>query len=232
MSRIGLAFAAALTVLASTPHVMAAGAATEKPLRTMTFSFHFAAIPERYMDSSGYDGTITVDVLATAPNEGLVLTIEQHVPLIHSFDVSKANVVVYPDGQVDYAQGTILSPAETALARFLARGFIDGNRIDEKNHWQVELKHGPVSVKTDFTIQQNINGILTVDESETFHDDGRVTYKSGKITYDMNRTVPTNIHEQTDGYKSVAAGRFIFDCRLVSDSFSTAKSDAVEKTPR
>src|SRR6266404_3655921 len=120
--------------------LVATVAATPKPLRHMEFSFHYADVEYRYSEigtstGGGYDGVIYVDVLALAPNDGLVLSMRQAVRYAHSVDVPAAQVVTYPTGQVDLPAGSIpLSEPELNLARFLGRKFINGDYLDEKNH--------------------------------------------------------------------------------------------------
>ena len=195
----------------------AATAAPPKPLRHMEFSFHFSGTGETISHYSGigttdpgvatmfttggYDGKIYVDVMGLGPNDSLLLNIRQEVPLAHSVDVPTAQLLTYPTGQVDLPPNSIaLSEPELDLARFLGRKFINGDYLDEKNHWHIDMKPpGGVTVATDFTITKNTNGILDITEDQKVTAQMTITRTRGQISYDMNRTVPLSIHEEKIG---------------------------------
>lgn len=195
----------------------ATSAPTPKPLRHMEFSFHFSGTGETISHYSGigttdpgvatmfttggYDGKITVDVMSLGPNDSLVLNIRQDVPLAHSVDVPPAQLMTYPTGQVDLPPDSIaLSEPELNLARFLGRKFINGDYLDEKNHWHIDMKPpGGVTVATDFTINKNTDGILDITEEQKVVAQMTTTRTKGRISYDMNRTVPLSIHEEKIG---------------------------------
>jgi hypothetical protein len=195
----------------------AATAAPPKPLRHMEFSFHFSGTGETISHYSGigttdpgvatmfttggYDGKIYVDVMSLGPNDSLLLNIRQEVPLAHSVDVPTAQLLTYPTGQVDLPPNSIpLSEPELNLARFLGRKFINGDYLDEKNHWHIDMKPpGGVSVATDFTINKNTDGILDITEDQKVTAQMSNTRTRGTISYDMNRTVPLSIREEKIG---------------------------------
>jgi hypothetical protein len=217
--------------------LVATTAAPPKPLRHMEFSFHFSGTGETISHYSGigttdpgvrtmfttggYDGKIYVDVMSLGPNDTLVLNIRQEVPLAHSVDVPAAQLMTYPTGQVDLPPNSIaLSEPELNLARFLGRKFINGDYLDEKNHWHIDMKPpGGASVATDFTINTNTNGILDITETQKVTAQMSNTRTQGRISYDMNRTVPLTIHEEKigDGID------LRFDYTLTADSLAPAK---------
>lgn len=194
-------------------------AATPKPLRHLEYKFHFSAWSAG--EIAGYDGTIYVDVLGTGPNDTLVISIRQAVPLYHSMEVPAAQIVTYPTGQVDVVPGAVpLRQPELDLARFLGRKFINGDYLDEKNHWHIDmtLPQNTTSA-TDFTIDKNNNGILDISEYQRVSSGMHVMTTTGRIAYDMNRTLPLSIHETSN---SSGAG-FTYDFALTADSLFPAK---------
>ena len=214
-----------------------ATAAPPKPLRHMEFSFHFSGTGEsishysgigttdpgvrKTFTTGGYDGKITVDVMSLGPNDSLILNIRQDVPLAHSVDVPPAQLMTYPTGQVDLPPNSIaLSEPELELARFLGRKFINGDYLDEKNHWHIDMKvPGGISSATDFTINKNTDGILDITESQKITAQMSNTHTQGRVSYDMNRTVPLSIHEEKIG----DGVDLRFDYTLTADSLAPAK---------
>jgi len=207
--------------------LVAATSAQPKPLRHMEFSFHFADVSYHYTEGGpasggGYDGTIFVDVLGLGPNDTLLISMRQEVPKAHSVDVPPAQVVTYPTGQVDVPANSIpLSEPELNLARFLGRKFINGDYLDAKNHWHIDMTlPGNASAATDFTINKNTNGILDIAEEQTVKAQMSTTSTKGHIVYDMNRTVPLNIREEKT---SISGVDFTYDYSLTADSLAPAK---------
>ena len=206
----------------------------------MEFSFHYSTTHESVdhyggigttlpgVDTSlatgGYDGKISVDVLSLGPNDTLVLSILQDVPLYHSLDAAPSQVLAYPTGQVDIPPGTVqLRPPELNLARFLGRKFINGDYLDEKNHWRIDMTlPGNTAVATDFTITKNTNGILDITEAQTVTTGMDKTHTAGRLTYDMNRAVPISLHEDPLGTLGNAV-HDIYDYTLTADSLATTK---------
>ena len=219
----------------------AATAPTPKPLRHLEYSFHYAGTAESIshyggigtalpgvgttFSSGGYDGKIYVDVLGTGQGDTLALSIRQEVPLAHSLDVASAQVLVYPSGQVDIAPNTPpLREPELNLARFLGRKFINGDYLDANNHWRIDFDLPDRSkVATDFTITKNSGGILDITEAQKVSSAMGGMQTDGRLTYDMNRTVPLTIHEQSGGTGSNAGQRFTYDYTLTADSLAAPK---------
>ena len=228
-------------MLAAIVFAAATTAATPKPLRHLEYSFHYAGTAESIshyggigtvlpgvdttFSSGGYDGTIFVDVLGTGPNDTLALAIRQEVPLSHSLDVPVAQVLVYPTGQVDIAPGTVvLRQPELNLARFLGRKFINGDYLDAQNHWRIDVGLPDRSkVATDFTITKNAVGILDIIEAQKVSSAMGGMQTDGRLTYDMNRTVPLTIHEQSGGLGSNAGQRYTYEYTLTADSLAPPK---------
>ena len=205
----------------------AATSAPPKSLRHMEFSFHFADVSYHSTGNGaasggGYDGVISVDILGIGPNSALVLNMIQKVPKAHSVEVPAAQVVTYPTGQVDVPAGSIpLSDPELNLARFLGRGFINGDYLDERNHWHIDMTlPSSASAATDFTINSNTNGILDITELQTIRAQMSNTTMKGHIIYDMIRMVPLSIREEKTNWSGVD---FTYDYTLTADSLAPAK---------
>ena len=205
----------------------AAASAAPKPLRRLEFSFHFADVAYHYTEGGpasggGYDGTIYVDVLSLGPNDTLLLNMRQEVPKAHSVDVPAAEVIAYPTGQVDVPPNSVpLSEPELNLARFLGRKFINGDYLDEKNHWHIDMTlPGNAATATDFTINKNTGGLLDISETQTVKAQMTTATTKGHIVYDMNRTVPLTIREE----KTSPAGLDLtYDYTLTADSLAPVK---------
>lgn len=219
----------------------AAVAAPPKPLRHLEFSFHFSGSQESIshysgiettlpgvgtaFSFSGYDGIIYVDVIGVGPNDTLMVSIRQGVPLAHSLDSPSAQILTHPTGEVDIAPGSApLRQPELNLARFLGRKFINGDYLDEKNHWRITFPLSQnTTAATDFTITKNTDGILDIDEAQRVASGMDIMRTAGHITYDMNRTVPLSIHEESAGTGTNSGIRFTYDYKLTADSLAPAK---------
>jgi hypothetical protein len=139
--------------------------------------------------------------------------------------VPSAQILAHPSGQVDIAPGSVpLRQPELNLARFLGRKFINGDNLDEKNHWRIDFalpQH--TTVATDFTITKNTGGILDIDETQKVVAGMDSMRTDGHLAYDMNRTVPLSIHEESAGTGTNSGIRFTYDYKLTADSLAPAK---------
>jgi hypothetical protein len=117
-----------------------------------------------------------------------------------------------------------LRQPELNLARFLGRKFINGDYLDEKNHWRIDLTPpNKPKIATDFTITKNNAGILAITEAQKVVSATAGMQTNGRIAYDMNRTVPLSIHEQSVGTGSNAGQRFTYEYSLTADSLAPPK---------
>jgi hypothetical protein len=124
---------------------------------------------------------------------------------------------VYGDTRVSCKDPKQLSPVETELAHLLGRNFVDGNKIDEKNHWRIAGSLGASAVTDDFTVTANNNGVLAITESREITGAGASKHDA-QISYDMNRTVPLSVH-----YTQTGDAASTVDLKLASDSLQSSQ---------
>jgi hypothetical protein len=167
--------------------VAAATAADLKPVRSMVYSFTYSAAGEQHQ------GTILADVLGITQDGGLVIRFSQTVAGQPSQTFSAAECSVYGDTRVQCPKPGALSTFENELAHLLGRNFVDGNAMDEKNHWRVAGTLDGANVTDDFTVTSNEAGILNINEVRDLTAPGKMTHHAATITYDLNKTIPTKL---------------------------------------
>ena len=143
-------------------------------------------------------GTISVDVQRQQSDGGMVVSISEQAAERRS--ASSATCVVYGDLTVVCDPNKQINAEELALLRLLGTNFVDPNALDAKRHWQ-RVQSGAASTSTsDFTIANNANGLMTIDEQRVEKAAGArplTTQITGTIVYDFNRTRPTSVTEAT-----------------------------------
>lgn len=166
--------------------VAATSPADLKPVRTMVYTFTSTTQAEQRR------GTIHADVLGITADGGLVVRFSQMSE--RSADTfAPANCTVYGDTRIQCQKPNALSTFENELAHLLGRNFVDGNAMDEKNHWRVAGNLEGSNVTDDFTVTSNNAGILNINEVRDITSSGETTHHTAQITYDLNKTVPTKI---------------------------------------
>jgi hypothetical protein len=172
-------------------HALILGAVTStaglKPVRTMVYSFTYSTPSEQHK------GTIHADVLGVTQDGGLVVRFSQQVDGQPNQTFAPTDCAVYGDTRVQCQGASALGPYESELGHLLGRNFVDGNSMDEKNHWRVAGTMGNNKVTDDFTVLSNNAGILTIDEVRDVTGSGNTTHHTAQITYDLNKTVPTKV---------------------------------------
>jgi hypothetical protein len=189
----------------------AASANAPKPVRSLSYSFTDATA------SAHYTGTITADVMGGTQDGALVVRFAQTADGAPSQTLPASVCWVYGDTRVSCSDPKGLSSVETELAHLLGRNFVDGNNLDEKNHWRIAGSLGASKVTDDFTVTANTNGILAITEARVITGAGASTHDA-QISYDMNRTVPLSVH-----YTQTGDAASTVDLKLVSDSLPAAK---------
>ncbi len=189
----------------------AASAGAPKPVRSLSYTFTDATA------SAHYTGTVTADVLGAAKDGALVVRFSQSADGAPDQNFAPAVCWVYGDTRVSCNDPKALSSLETELAHLLGRDFVDGNNLDEKNHWRIAGSFGTSSVTDDFTVTANNSGILAITESREVTGTGAAKHDA-QISYDMNRTVPLSVH-----YTQTGAAASTADLKLASDSLQAAK---------
>lgn len=171
----------------------AASPATIKPVRTTVYSFSYST------PDGKHTGTIHADVLGMTQDGGLAVRFSQDVPGVTAETFAPAVCAVYGDTRVQCQKPGSLSAYETELGHLLGRGFVDGNSMDEKNHWRVAGDLAGGKLTDDFTVTSNTSGILNIQETRDYVLGGSDTHHLATITYDLNKTIPTKVHYAETG---------------------------------
>ena len=72
-------------------------------------------------------------------------------------------------------------------------------------------------------LAKNTNGILDIIEAQKVVAGMGGMHTDGRISYDMNRTVPLSIHEESIGTGMNMGVSFIDDYSLIADSLAPVK---------
>jgi hypothetical protein len=186
----------------------AASASAPKPVRSLSYTFTDATA------SAHITGTITADVLGGSKDGALVVRFTQTA---EGANFPESVCWVYGDTRVSCNDSKGLSSVETELGHLLGRNFVDGNNLDEKNHWRIAGSMGTATVTDDFTVTANDAGVLAITESREITGANAAKHDA-QISYDMNRTVPLSVH-----YTQTGDTAGTVDLKLTSDSLQTAK---------
>jgi hypothetical protein len=228
-----------MRIFASAVWLTTAGAlaGTPSPLRHLVYAFTYQSNQHgavsndpgtsgarSYNGTLGDRGTITVDVLREAPDRGLVVVVSEQGEATRS--ASPVTCAVYGNTTVACDTGKPTNSEEYTLLRFLGSNFVDPNQVDANGHWAISQANVGVTIKADYTITSNDNGLLTIDETRHFSDTSLGTTTSDaqtKLQYNGRRLVPTSIDEyaiahQNSGIKGVTTTTYQTTLSLVSDS--------------
>lgn len=197
---------AAVTASAAPPSTSAL-----KPVRKTVYAFTYSSPA-----AAAHSGTINADVLGITQDGGLVVRFSQDVPGQPAMTFKPAECAVYGDTRVQCQNGGTLSTFEQELGHLLGRNFVDGNAMDEKNHWRVAGTMTGGGITDDFTVTSNNTGILNINEVRDFTVSGSTTHHTATITYDLNKTIPTKI-SYTDANTAQPAAAMTVDYTLQSD---------------
>ncbi|HET6896304.1 MAG TPA: hypothetical protein VFH72_13045 [Candidatus Baltobacteraceae bacterium] len=187
----------------------AASASAPKPVRSLSYTFTAAS-------SATYSGTITADVMGGTQDGALIVRFAQKSDGAADKNFAPASCWVYGDTRVSCDDPKALSPVEMELAHLLGRNFIDGNNLDEKNHWRIAGPVGTAMLTDDFTVTANDNGVLAITESRKVTGSAPSAHDA-QISYDMNRTVPLSVHYTQSGQTQATV-----DLKLTADSLAAA----------
>jgi hypothetical protein len=179
-----------------------------------------------YQGSLGDKGTMTVDVIGEQPDKGLVVSVSEQGE--NTRKAPPATCVVYGNTSVICDPNKTVNPEEYALLRFLASNFIDPNALDANQHWRVMQNGDGIDVRADYTIETNVNGIMTIDETRTIAQAAHkslTTNVQAKIGYDFNRLLPTSVEEYVTqradaGPAGTSTTIYQTTLKLVSDSMA------------
>lgn len=177
------------------------------------------------MATGGYDGTLSVDVLAVAKDGGMVV---KGAEWMHGRVRPEQAVTcaVYGDGRVICPQNAPLTGTIHILFSHLGRTFYDTSLIDANGKWTRSDEGPELSVKSTFaqTPTQNADIVMIREHTDVApRQQIAVGFSSDTdIRYNTTLLVPVSIHDvsTTDSRSGSAGGTDITDLNLTKDSFA------------
>lgn len=248
-----------LVTFASMPALGYPQAAPPAPVRRLVYSFTYGSqnnvtardsanqaeqlgeqnsgMANTYSAALGDRGTMTVDVLREQPDKGLVVTIAEHADKTRS--APKAMCVVYGNTNVLCDPNKTVNPEEYTLLRFLASNFVDPTHIDDKGNWAVDATSGGMTLKADYHIVSNDNGVMTIDETRNISRANQTNVSTNvqtKIGYNFPKQIPTSIAEyvtqrQDQGVGGTSDTIYQTTLKLASDSMANTTASAASPAP-
>lgn len=207
--------------------------AAQKPIRHLTYTFTYTYSSDRTQHDSGIGGPvsgladsrsgsadkgqITADVMQVAADGGLVVSVSEKAN--ESRSAEAVTCAVYGNTNVICDPTKKVNEEELALLRLLGKNFVDADQIDAKNHWRVESTGPAIDRSADFTVEANDNNILKITEARVEKQKGAhasTAAVNGNITYDLNKTVPMAIVENTMLRQNMGMGDYDTDQTQVS----------------
>jgi hypothetical protein len=170
-------------------------------------------------------GTMTVEVIGTEKDGGLVVNISEAGQQTRR--APAATCVVYGNTRVICDPNKTVYTEEYTLLRFLGAKFVDPNQLDADKHWAATGLGGPsLTVLADYTINGNNNGQMQIGEKRIVKAYGvghLTTDVETKIGYDFDRSLPISVNEYaaqyTDGgLKGTSTTIYQTTLQLVSDT--------------
>ncbi|MFY9737743.1 MAG: hypothetical protein WAK11_01715 [Candidatus Cybelea sp.] len=171
-------------------------------------------------------GTMTVNILATQSDGGLIVSISEDGQQTRR--APAATCVVYGNTRVICDPNKTVYTEEYTLLRFLGQNFVDPANIDAKRHWQVVQDSPTLKVTADYVIGPTTTSDVQISETRKIETPGQsnvTTDVESKIGYDMSRIVPTTVQEyvtqrQDRGVKGMATTIYQTTLQLVSDTMA------------
>jgi hypothetical protein len=172
-------------------------------------------------------GTMTVEVIGTEKDGGLVVNISEAGQQLRR--APPATCVVYGNTRVICDPNKTVYTEEYTLLRFLGAKFVDPNQLDANKHWATTGLGGPdLKVSADYTINRNDGGQMQIGEKRIVKATGvghLTTDVDTKIGYDFNRSLPVSVEEYaaqyTDGgLKGTSTTIYQTTLQLVSDTMA------------
>jgi len=169
---------------------------------------------------------MTVDILREAPDRGLIVVVSEQGSDTRS--AAAVTCAVYGNTMVACDPTKPTNSEELTLLRFLGANFVDPDKVDANNHWPIAVDAGGVSVKADYTIVKNDDGVLAINEARHVegHGFGAITTDvQTKLTYNGRMQVPTSIDEyaserKNSGIEGISTTVFQTTLRLTGDSLA------------
>ncbi len=180
-----------------------------------------------YHGNLGDKGTITVAIVRQQTDGGLIVNISEQGESIRR--APAATCVVYGNTRVICDPDKTVYPEEYTLLRFLGPQFVDPSQLDANRHWSLTQDAAGESVKAEYTINNNSNGLMQIGEKRTIKQSGTghlTTDVDTKIGYDFTRSVPTSVDEYATQYTDNGIGgstRTIYQTTLALISAAPAQ---------
>src|SRR5579863_2165647 len=224
MKKIGMLVVVLLALAGTTPAV---------PVRHLEYAF--AIYPSARPNNGYYNGTMSVDILGTAPDGGvLVRASDWWYYTLRPRQAAECEVYANADVRCDNVPPY---PSESALVLLplLAQNFFGAAQAASPSSWQqkfaVSLSKGAfkTSVSMDLSTTPQNDGRLVVVKSkgDIRQLDGRQLYLSeaGEFVYDVAASVPLVVHDVRGPLptKSVYSQTSV-NLQLTKDSAATAAS--------
>jgi len=152
-------------------------------------------------------GTMTVNILATQSDGGLIVSISEDGQQTRR--APAATCVVYGNTRVICDPNKTVYTEEYTLLRFLGQNFVDPANIDAKRQWQVVQDSPTLKVTADYVIGPTTTSDVQISETRKIVTPGQsnvTTDVETKIGYDMSRIVPTTVQEYVTQRRSRRQG--------------------------
>ncbi|HTV93141.1 MAG TPA: hypothetical protein VMG98_10525 [Verrucomicrobiae bacterium] len=169
------------------------------------------------------NGTIDVDVFGVEPDGGLVVKVDEHA-LRTNRTLKPVECVVYPTTNTVCGAGDV-NPEEMAVLKTLSPKFFDPGALDAKHHWHEGNDAAGISL--DFVAGTPSGNVvpISLDDNEKIGggSGGSTLHGNDSYSYDMVKTVPTQLKEYDTIRKQTGAGQYT---NVVIDITATLATDS------
>jgi hypothetical protein len=170
------------------------------------------------------NGTIDVDVFGVEPDGGLIVKVDEHA-LRTNRTLKPVECVVYPTTNIVCGAGDV-NPEEMAVLKTLSPKFFDPGALDSNHHWHQGSAAAGISL--DFTAGTPSGNLvpITLDDNEKIGggSGGSTLHGNDSYSYDMAKTVTTQLKEYDTIRKQTGAGQY---SNVVIDITATLSTDSV-----
>lgn len=187
----------------------------------------FGAPPQSAMNTAGYSGTITVDVIQVDPDGSILAGVSEMTNAENQKKANTAQFVIHPDGALTAAGGTYDRDMLILLPYFATSYFAD-HSLQEGSSWQTSATNDKVLSTTSFNVTKVDGDIATVSCVETDKGgslNGSVTTRT-TVAYKASLLVPISLNVQVSndrtGMAATQSSRVIFNFDRVSDTRDVA----------
>ena len=187
----------------------------------------YNAAPPGSSGSTGNTGTVTVDIMAVAPDGTLgIQVIEQWNGIARP---STFDGTVAPDGTVQFPQSTIHDVTRELLSYFGTR-FAPSDGLDTSTRWQTNQPYMNGNVTTDYSVSAVNGSIVTIQKKQTIKNYD--VYTEGTIQYEATTLVPVSgrLTKQMSSSTSGNATENLSASQTSRDRMLTLRFDLVSDT--